>query len=67
MPCSRLLIVMATLLIGTSTVRDCRHGGDGQNCREYEGDNFHSSLPVIVILCFVELTDRYVLRPLRCD
>jgi hypothetical protein len=50
MPCSSLLIVMATLLIGTSTVRDCRHRGDSKSCREYEGDDFHSTHPVIIIL-----------------
>lgn len=46
---SRFLIVMATLLVSTATVSDCRYRGGSENRCQYERNNFHNPLPVMVI------------------
>lgn len=48
---SRFLIVMATLLVSTATVSDCRYRGGSEHRGQYERNKFHNPLPVMVIFC----------------
>ncbi len=41
-------IVMASLLIGSPAVSESRDGGDCQCSSQYQGDNFHDALPVVI-------------------
>lgn len=46
MPGPGLLVVVTALLVGTATVGDSRHRGDGEHCCKNEGDEFQGSRPV---------------------
>lgn len=41
-------IVMASLLIGAPAVRDSGYRGYRQCCSQYQGDDFHDALPVVI-------------------
>ena len=41
-------IVMASLLIGAPAVRDSGYRGYCQCCGQYQGDDFHDALPVVI-------------------
>ena len=47
-PSSGLFIVMASLLIGTPAVRDSGYRGNRQCSSQYQGDDFHDALPVVI-------------------
>ncbi len=41
-------IVMASLLIGAPAVRDSGHRSYRQRSSQYQGDEFHDALPVVI-------------------
>lgn len=41
-------IVMASLLIGAPAVRDSGYRGDRQCSSQYQGEDFHDALPVVI-------------------
>ena len=45
---SGFFIVMASLLIGAPAVRDRGYRGYRQCCSQYQRDDFHDSLPVVI-------------------
>lgn len=47
-PSAGFFIVMASLLIGTPAVCDSRDRGDCQCSSQYQGNDFHDALPVVI-------------------
>ena len=47
-PSSGLFIVMASLLIGAPAVSDSGYRGYRQCSSQYQGEDFHDALPVVI-------------------
>ena len=47
-PSSGFFIVMASLLIGSTAVSDSGYRGYRQCSSQYQGEDFHDALPVVI-------------------
>ena len=43
-----LFVVVTSLLVGAPAVSDGRHRGNCQCSSQYQGDDFHDALPVVI-------------------